>query len=428
MPGAAASSTRLRPAATGVYSGSVPGSYELGAANSDSSDPFNDYAIEGDMPYDVGGVALLGYANQPESYGVYGVTFGTNGIGIYGAGDGPTPAPAATPSSTQQSTGVVGDSHSGQGVYGSTEFPNASESLSNPAAGVMGVDGETVVTDNVGVAGETANGDFGTVGIGGDGAVGGAAAVGDTGILGLSFDDGTNASYGAAGGSFAGDYLSIYGQAGTASGSSSLSYPLSLVDSAGSSLFYVDNSGNTYVEGELFLHDGQGTFAKTRNPAVNVEAYVPQSSRPTSEDEGESQLVNGQAYVRLDPAFAQSIDDGSPYMVFVTPEGDTNGVYVTQKSMSGFAVRENRGGRSTVAFSYRIVASQYGMTNRRMALVGADAIEGPQHRLGSSRATTAIARLRAAKIARLMQSIHSRHALQMFRAKPNLAVERRGRL
>jgi len=41
--------------------------------------------------------------------------------------------------------------------------------------------------------------------------------------------------------------------------------------------------------------------------------------------------------------------------VFVTPEGDCRGLYVHRKRSSSFEVRELAGGKSSIAFSYRIV-------------------------------------------------------------------------
>jgi hypothetical protein len=416
IPASAVSPGKLSPANTGAYSGSVSGSYVLGAANLASGNPFNDYGIEGEVVNDVGGVAMLGYGLPAKSYGVYGVSFGTNGIGVYGSGDGPTPAPSATPSLALESTGVVGNSASGEGVFGSTEFPNFNaDSLTNPAAGVIGEDNYTsAYTDNMGIAGETTDGDFGVAGLSGTGAIGGVVGTGYGGVFGISFDDGSDFPN-AAGGWFSGTYA-IYGQSATASGSSNLSYPLYLEDSANAPLFYVDNSGNVSYSGTLTA------LARTRSAAVKARTYTPSSTHPTTEDFGEAQLVNGASYVRLDPTFAQSIDDRTAYMVFVTPEGDTNGVYVSGKSMSGFTVRENKGGRSNVAFSYRIVAAQYGTTGQRSELVATTSI-GRAAAAGHSASVPGQAR--TARFARLMQRIRTRHALQTFRPTPNLAVESR---
>jgi hypothetical protein len=44
------------------------------------------------------------------------------------------------------------------------------------------------------------------------------------------------------------------------------------------------------------------------------------------------------------------------YRVFLTPEGDCQGLYVRSKRGASFEVRELQGGTSSVEFSYRIVA------------------------------------------------------------------------
>jgi len=76
--------------------------------------------------------------------------------------------------------------------------------------------------------------------------------------------------------------------------------------------------------------------------------------------------VGGHAYVRIDPAFADTIDQYANYLVFITPEGDSNVLFVSQKSVSGFSVTESRGGRDTIAFQYRIVAKPYGENAPRL--------------------------------------------------------------
>jgi hypothetical protein len=86
------------------------------------------------------------------------------------------------------------------------------------------------------------------------------------------------------------------------------------------------------------------------------------------EDTGEARLVDGRAYVRIDAALANVIDSGAEFSVFITPEGDSRGLYVTQKSPSGFAVRENQFGRSTLAFAYRIVAKPYADESSRLPM------------------------------------------------------------
>jgi hypothetical protein len=55
------------------------------------------------------------------------------------------------------------------------------------------------------------------------------------------------------------------------------------------------------------------------------------------EDFGEAQLVDGEADVPLDPEFAALIVVEG-YHVFVTPYGDSNGLFVAERGRSGFRV------------------------------------------------------------------------------------------
>ena len=55
------------------------------------------------------------------------------------------------------------------------------------------------------------------------------------------------------------------------------------------------------------------------------------------------------------------------YHVFLTPNGDCNGLYVTQKTATSFVVRELKHGTSSIAFDYRIMAKRKGHENVRMA-------------------------------------------------------------
>ena len=75
-------------------------------------------------------------------------------------------------------------------------------------------------------------------------------------------------------------------------------------------------------------------------------------------------MVGGVANVRIDPAFA-SVTDHKWYYVFITPLGDTLGLYVSTKSTSASQVRETEHGRSTLEFDYRIVAHPFDAKNDR---------------------------------------------------------------
>ncbi len=117
----------------------------------------------------------------------------------------------------------------------------------------------------------------------------------------------------------------------------------------------IDLSGNESLSGTLTMSGG--THVRTRGShGATMTEYADRATAPQVEDVGEGHLENGRAYVAIDTRLAETIDRRVAYHVFVTPEGDCNGLYVTQKSPAGFEVRELRGGRTSLAFDYRIVA------------------------------------------------------------------------
>jgi hypothetical protein len=68
--------------------------------------------------------------------------------------------------------------------------------------------------------------------------------------------------------------------------------------------------------------------------------------------------------IALDADFAKVIKRRD-YRVFVTPEGDCRGLYVRNRSAARFEVRELAGGKSNVAFSYRIVGRRRDIRRHR---------------------------------------------------------------
>jgi hypothetical protein len=87
------------------------------------------------------------------------------------------------------------------------------------------------------------------------------------------------------------------------------------------------------------------------------------------EDFGTAKLKRGRTVVRLDADFAKVIKRGD-YRVFLTPEGDCRGLYVRRKSAASFEVRELARGKSSVAFSYRIVGRRKDIrAHRRFAKI-----------------------------------------------------------
>lgn len=132
-------------------------------------------------------------------------------------------------------------------------------------------------------------------------------------------------------------------------------------------LMTLDCGGNLTVLGTIM---SQSAMVDTKTvDGRDVAAYQARQTQATIEDFGEGQIVDGIGTVRLNADFASTIDRRSSYLVFITPEGDSRGLYVEHKTGAGFEVRESQGGRSTISFSYRIVARPMGADGNRLPAV-----------------------------------------------------------
>ncbi len=97
-----------------------------------------------------------------------------------------------------------------------------------------------------------------------------------------------------------------------------------------------------------------------------VKVYSQESTQVWLEDFGTASLVGGLATVKLDAKFAQLVDTKMPYHVFLTPNGDCHGLYISRKDATTFEVRELGGGQSSVDFDYRISALRNGYEKVRL--------------------------------------------------------------
>jgi hypothetical protein len=294
--------------------------------------------------------------------------------------------------SSTSGTGVRGNSSSGSAIYGASAVGMGVVGTTSGGANTAGVYGNDI--SNIGEIGVLGNSTSG-VGVGGS-SISGYGSQGYSqnsfGVTGLSQNSDGMAGFSINGAGVSGtssNSLAISAISGTGNGTQSIQaiggtsapggYSIATFNSSLSPTFVMDNGGNAHISGLIYTGGGCSSgCAKTKNgPSGRVERYMPQEAAPTMEDVGEAQLTNGEAHVRLDPAFANVVDTGAAYVVFVTPEGPSRGLYVTNKSASGFDVAENPGGHSTVAFSYRIVAKPYGVTAQRLPYVSASHLPTP---------------------------------------------------
>jgi hypothetical protein len=129
----------------------------------------------------------------------------------------------------------------------------------------------------------------------------------------------------------------------------------------------VNVTGNAYVDGGLIVFGPKWAAVPYRDGTHRL-LYAMESPEAWFEDFGRGRLVRGKARVRLDPIFAGVVRAGA-YHVFLTAEGESQGLYVRRRTRTAFEVWERGGGRSSVGFSYRVVAKRKDIPGRRFEKV-----------------------------------------------------------
>jgi len=137
-------------------------------------------------------------------------------------------------------------------------------------------------------------------------------------------------------------------------------YPFSAYNGSGNGC-YIDSSGDINCTGS------KNAVVPIDGGQRKVALSAIESPKNWFEDFGSEQLSNGAALIALEPEFAQTVNTDLEYHVFLTPNGDCKGLYVSQKTPTSFEVRELGGGTSSVSFDYRIVALRKNFESIRLA-------------------------------------------------------------
>jgi hypothetical protein len=101
------------------------------------------------------------------------------------------------------------------------------------------------------------------------------------------------------------------------------------------------------------------TIVKDLNDKL-VALSCPETPEDLFQDYGSGALINGKVHIMIDPILAKNIvvNEQHPLRVFVQPEGDCKGVFVTNKTQYGFDVIELGGGQSNIPFSWSLTANR----------------------------------------------------------------------
>lgn len=281
-----------------------------------------------------GTACLTGNSTGTKTYGIYAESASYDGLHAVTSTTSGNSAVAgiATGSNSGNGNGVYGRSSNGDGVHGSSNFGN----------GVYGV----------------------TTALGARSAVAGVFGEADQGIY-PGVEGYANHSTGGATGVFAHVSGGGVGSQAVFALSDGSPYIFYGADSQTGGACTIDPNANLTCSGKI--SGGSELLTRQRSTTGrHVLTYSAQSATPTIEDLGASQMHDGVANIELPADFSSVIDRSSSYYVFLTPMGDTRGLYVSMETSAGFQVRENMHGRSSVPFQYRIIAVPLGKDNARL--------------------------------------------------------------
>jgi len=121
------------------------------------------------------------------------------------------------------------------------------------------------------------------------------------------------------------------------------------------------------VSGNLACNGSKSAVVPVDGGTRQLALYAVEAPENWFEDAGSGRLSSGSAVVHLESSFAQTVNSAVAYHVFLTPEGDCNGLYVANKTAASFEVRELGGGTASIDFDYRIMARRKGYEHIRLA-------------------------------------------------------------
>ncbi|HRI11776.1 MAG TPA: hypothetical protein PLX89_02125 [Verrucomicrobiota bacterium] len=124
---------------------------------------------------------------------------------------------------------------------------------------------------------------------------------------------------------------------------------------------------DTFVNGDLDVA-GSKLAVETTGSYGQRRLYAVESQQSWFEDFGTTQLSNGVALVAFESAFAETVNLGERYHIFLTPLGEAN-LYVSEKTATSFTVRPIGIAQNDIAFDYRVFAKRRGYESVRLEQV-----------------------------------------------------------
>jgi hypothetical protein len=295
--------------------------------------------LPGGLPNPVGVFGVGGGSSDPN--------FGSpiNGAGVIGIGGSSTkPNGVGNDADGVQGFGVgtfsgvagFGGGSSGTGAFGLGGGP------SGPGVRGIGAGGPfTAPSGPVGVYGQGGPNSDGVQGVGNGVGAAGVRGFGSFGVHAIAGpDNGSTAVY-------------AEGHAGA----------IGIFASGGQAGFF---AGEVFFSGNVFV-TGTKSVVVPFPDGSHRQLYCMESPESWFEDFGSGHLTNGRAQIQLDPDFAATVSTDD-YHVFIAEYDDNNGLFVTNRTKTGFEVRAKTS-TSVAKFSYRVVARRKDIVPARLAKV-----------------------------------------------------------
>jgi len=375
----------------GVY-GEASNTAGIGVVGLNGSTTGGSFAMWGEAASS-NGRGVMGMSNS----GAYAVPNGTNAIGVQGQVNGTLASTGqaigvwgitAGTMTTGDANGVWGQtaSNDGTGVVGIANSiaaggqPEGVYAAANNATG-FGLDARNGNSTGTGLI-ATGNNVAGTYLTGGSGAAFNGSTIGafgygltvasGTGLVGAGNNGGILTPAKGCGVAGTGKQYGVVGFATTTVNTNPNSNSAANGNNAScGGYFEVQNGGTAQTWAYVGVRDNTAVLRKIIGPGTvntivhdlngdRVALSCPEAPENLFQDYGSGRLVNGKAHIELDPVLAKNIvvDDRHPLRVFIQPEGDCKGVYVSNKTGTGFEVVELSNGHSNVSFSYTVVANR----------------------------------------------------------------------
>ncbi|MBN1996828.1 hypothetical protein JW935_04690 [candidate division KSB1 bacterium] len=315
------------------------------------------------------GDGSAGYSSGNNKSGVYGETDNSAGFGITGRNK----KSGCWGYIGGNTEGVFGENVSGRGIKGmgitgvhgqsNIASGNGVYGVANLGANAWGVSGES--KEGIGVRGYSEKGS-GVEGIGPTGVYGESSADAGQGIEGYGTGTNTEGVLGLS------DHnIGVYG---ISAGQSGNNFGVWGQSEKGTGVYGSTTSGTAVYAFGKFVATGTKSAEVKLDNGAPVLFYSEEATEVYFCDYGEGMLTNGFAHIELDDKFLQTVtvDNQHPMKVFIQLEGDCRGVYIGQKTATGFDVKELQGGSSNAAFSYRAVCKRKYYETQRMATMEQD--------------------------------------------------------